>query len=55
MEEDDTRVVLCLNDPAYLRERHGIPPELLPDIAGAGTLLRKAVEGEPHGPALGLD
>lgn len=36
------KVWLSYNGPEYLQERHGIPEELLPNIAVAGTLAAKA-------------
>lgn len=44
VERDDGTASLSYNSPDYLQERHGIDPELLPNIAGAGALLQKAVE-----------
>jgi hypothetical protein len=32
------------NSSAYLQERHGVPPELLPNIAAVEALAAKAVE-----------
>lgn len=32
------------NSPAYLQERHGLPPELLQNIAVVETLAKKAAE-----------
>jgi uncharacterized protein (DUF302 family) len=43
-EDNSGKVWLTYNDPAYLQQRHSFPPELLPNIAGAATLLQKAVE-----------
>jgi uncharacterized protein (DUF302 family) len=43
-EDADGRVSLTFNDPAYLRDRHGFPLELLPNLAGVNAVLRKAVE-----------
>jgi uncharacterized protein (DUF302 family) len=43
-EYDDGKVWVTYNDPEYLRERHGVPEELIKNIAGAGALLAKAVE-----------
>ena len=43
--EDETgKVWLTYNSPEYLRERHGVPSELIHNLAGAGTLMEKAVE-----------
>jgi uncharacterized protein (DUF302 family) len=36
------RTLVAYNDPNYLGQRHGVPPELLPNIAGLGTLVEKA-------------
>jgi uncharacterized protein (DUF302 family) len=38
------RVWLSYNSPAYLQERHGFPPELLPNIAVVEALATKAAE-----------
>ncbi len=43
-EDADGKVWLTYNDPAYLQHRHNVPPELLPNIAGASGLFTKAVE-----------
>jgi uncharacterized protein (DUF302 family) len=43
-ENADGKVWVTYNAPDYLKERHNIPADLLPNIAGAGTLLQKAVE-----------
>jgi uncharacterized protein (DUF302 family) len=32
------------NDPEYLRERHGVPADLIKNLAGAGVVIEKAVE-----------
>jgi uncharacterized protein (DUF302 family) len=37
-------VWVTYNDPAYLQERHGVPQELIKNLAGAGALMQKAVE-----------
>lgn len=43
--EDETgKVWLTYNNPEYLRERHGVPEELIKNLAGAGPLMEKAVE-----------
>jgi uncharacterized protein (DUF302 family) len=43
--EDETgKVWLAYNSPEYLRERHGVPSELINNLAGAGALMEKAVE-----------
>jgi uncharacterized protein (DUF302 family) len=38
------KVWLSYNAPEYLQARHGIPAELLKNIAGPAALLQKAVE-----------
>ncbi|HUB02231.1 MAG TPA: DUF302 domain-containing protein [Terriglobales bacterium] len=38
------KVWLSYNSPEYLQQRHGIPGDLLKNIAGPAALLRKAVE-----------
>ena len=43
-EDDQGKVSVTYNDPEYLQKRHGIPPDLVKNLAGAGTLLQKAVE-----------
>ncbi len=43
--EDETgKVWLTYNDPEYLKERHGVPEDLIKNLAGAGPLMEKAVE-----------
>jgi len=43
-ESSDGKVWISYNDPTYLQERHGIPPDLLPNVAVAGTFAAKAAE-----------
>ena len=43
-EDDQGKVWVSFNDPAYLQERHGVPPELLPNIAAVEALAAKAGE-----------
>lgn len=43
-ETADGKVWVTHNAPEYLKERHNVPADLLPNIAGAGTLLQKAIE-----------
>jgi uncharacterized protein (DUF302 family) len=38
------KVWLSYNSPAYLQQRHGVPPELLPNIAGVGDILAHALD-----------
>jgi len=37
-------VSVTYNDPEYLKERHGVPEELIKNLAGAGAVIAKAVE-----------
>lgn len=43
VQESAEGVRVFFNSPEYLRDRHGVPEDLLKNIAGAGTLLQKAV------------
>lgn len=43
-QDADGKVWVTYNSPEYLQERHGIPADLLKNIAGAGALIAKAVE-----------
>ncbi len=43
-QDDDGRVWLTYNDPAYLQLRHDIPPELVQNLAGVNALLAKAAQ-----------
>ena len=43
-QDAEGKVWLSFNAPEYLQQRHGIPAELLKNIAGPAALLRKAVE-----------
>ncbi len=43
-EDGSGKVRVSYNAPEYLRERHGVPQELIGNIAGAGMLLQKALE-----------
>ena len=43
-QDVEGRVWLSYNAPEYLQQRHGIPADLLKNIAGPAALLRKAVE-----------
>ena len=43
-EDAAGRVSVTYNDPAYLKERHGVPEELIRNLAGAGAVIGKAVE-----------
>ncbi len=43
-EDNNGKVWISYNSPEYLRDRHDIPPELIPDIAGVAALVAKAGE-----------
>jgi uncharacterized protein (DUF302 family) len=43
-EDDAGKVWLAYNSPEYLQQRHGVPAELIKNIAGVGAVLQKAVE-----------
>jgi uncharacterized protein (DUF302 family) len=43
-EDAAGRVSVTYNDPEYLRDRHGVPVELIKNLAGAGAVISKAVE-----------
>jgi uncharacterized protein (DUF302 family) len=43
-EDRDGKVWVSYNSPAYLQERHGFPPELLPNIAVVEALATNAAE-----------
>jgi uncharacterized protein (DUF302 family) len=43
-EDADGKVSVTYNDPEYLRQRHGVPAELIKNLAGAGALIAQAVE-----------
>jgi len=43
-EDDKGKVWITQNSPEYLKERHGIPDNLVANLAGAGALIQKAVE-----------
>ena len=43
-EDAQARVWVSYNSPSYLQERHGLPPELLQNIAVVETLAAKAAE-----------
>ncbi len=43
-EGGDGKVWVSYNDPAYLQARHGLPPELVQNIAVVETLAKKAAE-----------
>jgi uncharacterized protein (DUF302 family) len=43
-EDDGGKVWVTYNSPEYLQQRHGVPEELLKNIAVVGALVAKAVE-----------
>ncbi len=43
-EDGEGKVWVSYNSPEYLQQRHGVPPELIKNIAGVGALVAKAVE-----------
>jgi uncharacterized protein (DUF302 family) len=40
----DGKVSVTYNNPEYLQQRHGVPADLIKNLAGAGALMAKAVE-----------
>jgi uncharacterized protein (DUF302 family) len=40
----DGKVTVIYNAPEYLQQRHGVPAELIKNLAGAGAVMAKAVE-----------
>jgi uncharacterized protein (DUF302 family) len=43
-EDGNGKVWVSYNSPKYLQQRHGVPEDLIKNIAVAGTLVAKAVE-----------
>jgi len=43
-EDGGGKVWVSYNSPEYLQQRHGVPGDLIKNIAGAGVVLAKAVE-----------
>jgi uncharacterized protein (DUF302 family) len=43
-EDESGKVWVSYNSPEYLQQRHGVPEDLIKNIAGVGTLVAKAVE-----------
>ena len=43
-EDAGHKVWVSYNSPEYLRLRHGLPPELVQNIAAVGALAAKAAE-----------
>jgi len=43
-EDAGGKVSVTYNDPEYLRDRHGVPGELIKNLTGSGVVIGKAVE-----------
>jgi uncharacterized protein (DUF302 family) len=43
-EDENGKVWVSYNSPEYLQQRHGVPQDLMKNIAVAGVLVAKAVE-----------
>jgi uncharacterized protein (DUF302 family) len=43
-EDNDGKVWVSYNSPEYLQQRHGVPADLMKNLAGAGVVIEKAVE-----------
>jgi uncharacterized protein (DUF302 family) len=43
-EDENGKVWVSYNSPEYLQQRHGVPEDLIKNIAGAGALIAKAME-----------
>lgn len=43
-ENASGKTLVTYNDPEYLQQRHGVPAELIKNLAGAGSIMKKAVE-----------
>ncbi|MGC2171975.1 MAG: DUF302 domain-containing protein [Candidatus Sulfotelmatobacter sp.] len=43
-EDQNGKVWIAYNSPEYLQQRHGVPEDLMRNIAVAGALVAKAVE-----------
>ena len=43
-EDEKGEVWVTYNSPEYLQQRHGVPDDLIKNIAGVGALIAKAVE-----------
>jgi uncharacterized protein (DUF302 family) len=43
-EDEKGEVWVTYNSPEYLQHRHGVPDDLIKNIAGVGALIAKAVE-----------
>jgi uncharacterized protein (DUF302 family) len=43
-EDEKAKVWVAYNSPEYLQQRHGVPEDLIKNIAVAGAMVAKAVE-----------
>jgi len=43
-EDDEGRVSVTWNSPEFLQQRHGVPADLIKNLAGTGAVIEKAVE-----------
>jgi hypothetical protein len=43
-EDAAGKVSVIHNSPEYLQQRHGVPDELIKNLAGTGAVIAKAVE-----------
>ena len=43
-EDAEGKVSVTYNSPEYLKERHGVPDELIKNLAGVAVVIGKAVE-----------
>lgn len=43
-EDAEGEIWVTYNSPEYFEERHGVPADLIKNLAGAGALIEKAVE-----------
>jgi uncharacterized protein (DUF302 family) len=43
-EDEQGKVSVTYNSPDYLKQRHGVPDDLIRNLAGAGAVIEKAVE-----------
>jgi uncharacterized protein (DUF302 family) len=43
-EDAEGKIWVTYNSPEYFEERHGVPADLIKNLAGAGALIEKAVE-----------
>lgn len=43
-EDAAGKVWVTFNSPEYLQERHGVPPDLIKNLAGASAIIASAVE-----------